>query len=122
MSKFKLKVGGHTIGSGLTAQRFRKGDIFEAEGDLAAFDSNKFERVDDPKDYEGPRASSQMAAAAYKETTLHGEWEKSKAAPAKDLQAMSAKELESLAAEEEIDVKGAKSKEDLLKAIKPVKK
>jgi hypothetical protein len=100
--RFRLTGGSHVMtnpagGGEITIHR---GEIIESDKDLTEIFPNKFELV-------GEGATSQASPPP------------GQLPPASDgLEEMTLKELQSFAAEEEVDLKGAKTKEDMIKAIR----
>lgn len=96
--KFRVKAGCHQESDG---KMYRAGETFESDKDRAAqFGHDKFERVHDFSQAQGAVATKTVFIT---EATLKG---------------MSIAELQSLAAEEEINVGSAKTKDELVKVIK----
>lgn len=113
--RFKLKAGSHGSGTGQEIKSYKAGDVIESDQDLAAFDPLKFERLDDA-------AKATPAPAAFPshssgQGTAFGAMPPLRQHPA-DLDKMSVKELQDHAADEEIDLKGASKREDILKVLR----
>lgn len=93
--------------------RYDQGAVIETDKDLAAiFGDKKFERL--PDGGRGPRPTAPIAAApAAPNPPLPPPLK-----PLPNLETMSEADLRRLADEEEIDVKSAKTKADLIKAVR----
>lgn len=129
MAKYRLLAGKHSQKeeNPETKQKevkiYKRGDVFESKHDLLKFNAGpgamKFEKVEEPP----PRAASR-AAAPPPEPPPPPEAKTIQPPPRNQqeyhaaLDKMTEKDLRALAAEEEIDLKGAKTKEDIVKAIK----
>lgn len=116
MARFKLMVGKHVE----KGKVYRKGDIITTDDDLTRLNGGpgamKFERlsaVEDPgsllpRSVEGADRSHAIPAPARDNPVNKGA----------NLDKMSLTDLQAYADEEEIDLKGAKTRDDVLKQIK----
>lgn len=97
--KFRVKAGSHIENNG---KAYKAGDTFEANVDrVAQFGHDKFERV---HDFDQPSQGGVVTKTVFvTEATLKG---------------MTLAELQSLAAEEEVAIGNAKTKEELVKVLK----
>lgn len=132
MGKYLLKAGSCVTGRGPTAKKYNANDpnnrIIESDRDLAAMDPLKFERVREEVHYpevhkpavvEEPPASKLGAAAVAPKPFTPPQPTVSQQ---EDLEKMSVEALKGLAIEEEIDLKGATTKEAIIKAIRRANK
>ncbi len=129
MARYRLLAGKHAQKeeNPQTGQKenkiYKRGDVFESKHDLLKFNAGpgamKFEKVEDTQPAKA--AGTTRPPATPSREAVHGTPEP----PPRNmneflaaLDKMSEKDLRALAAEEEIDLKGAKTKDDILKAIR----
>lgn len=132
MARYRLLAGKHAQKeeNPETKQKevkiYKRGDVFESKHDLLKFNAGpgamKFEKVDDQENQ--PRRA-RTESASQTQQQHHTSVETPAGKPPRNqqefvtaLEKMNEKDLRSLAAEEEIDLKGAKTKDDIVKAIK----
>lgn len=96
-----------------TEKRYGGPDLFESDGDMLRFNKAGFPPKFEKTEFKTlPNEGTQQSVGGIPQGAM----------PEQDvdqfLQSLSAKELQAYASEEEIDTKGARSKEDLVKVIK----
>lgn len=114
MPTFKLLVGRHSVGSGLNRKIYDAGknNIVVSAGDLCKFNRPgtpaKFRKISD----EDLTSKDPTVQAAVNDTKPAGP------APEDTLNSMTVPDLRKLAEEEEIDLSGARTKEEIMEKIR----
>jgi hypothetical protein len=103
---------------------YKRGDVFESKHDLLKFNAGpgamKFEKVEESEN-QPRRARTESPPPPPPHTVVEtpaGKAPRNQQEFVAALEKMNEKDLRALAAEEEIDLKGAKTKDDIVKAIR----
>lgn len=130
MPKFQVLAGKHIDGKGADgrARVYNAGEVVESRANLLRFNrpgSIKFQRVDDGATIASPAGSPgeiwDRAHESLDQFIKRMQAKDQASIKPINLDTLSFKDLQALAAEEEIDLKGAKTREEALRFIKAVK-
>ena len=137
MAKFRVLVGKHNEGghvdekgNRIKGRTYRVGEVIDTADDLSRLNASgaiKFERVEEERGASRPAPTTPTTPKSPTPPTpapVNPTTPTTPTAPVtpKNLEAMDIKALQALAEEEEIDLKGAKTKEEIIKVLRGIKR